>query len=62
LNQLLGGSTIQTANLEKKKNRFCFMPTKCMELLVWWTLQWTDYMLQKRATLGREKEKEHDMG
>jgi hypothetical protein len=57
----LGGLTIQTANLEKKK-RFCFMPTKCMELLVWWTLQWTDYMLQKRATLGRETDKEQDMG
>ena len=38
------------------------MPTKCMELLVWWALQWTDYMLQKRATLGRETEKEQDMG
>jgi len=63
LDQLLGGSTIQTANLEKKKKDFALCQQNAWNFdQVWWTLQWTEYMSQKRAALGREKEKESDVG
>jgi len=62
LDQLLGGSTIQTANLEKKKKDFALCQQNAWNFKYGGHCNGQITCCKKRATLGREKEKEPDIG
>jgi len=34
---------------------FCFMPNKMHGTYIWWTLQWTDYILQRKNNSWQRK-------